>query len=200
MLLEIGRRFIVVRGESGFTAGDRLPIVLAHGRAFGSGEHETTSSCLEELEDIPPSRSFSVLDLGSGTGILAIAAARLGAGTVVALDPSPDAFKTTLATVRLNGLEKTVVPVQGEIGALGAELFDLVIANLYGDVLFRLGGDIAAKLKPGGYLLVSGILDEYAYDVRNRFLAAGCTVLKERYLGEYWTFVLRQGIGAGPHD
>jgi ribosomal protein L11 methyltransferase len=187
--LLIGKRFVVARASDELAGGERLPIVLAHGRAFGSGEHETTRSCLEELEELQLLPSDRVLDLGSGTGVLAVAAARLGARLVVALDPSPEAIQTTLTTVRLNGMTGTVAPVQGEIGALRNTHFDLILANLYGDVLLLLVREITALLAPGGHVVVSGIQYADAYDLKTRFAQAGCPLMKERYLEEYCTLV-----------
>jgi len=187
--LLIGKRFVVAR-ESDEPAGEeRLPIILAHGRAFGSGEHETTRSCLEELEELPLLPAMRVLDLGSGTGILAVAAAKLGARHVIALDPSPDAIQTTLATIRLNGMAGMIAPVQGEIDALRGAYFDLILANLYGDVLLRLVREITALLAPGGCVVMSGIQYADAYDLRMRFAQTGCALRKERYLEEYCTLV-----------
>ena len=187
--LLIGKRFLVARA-SDETAGDgRLPIILAHGRAFGSGEHETTRSCLEALEELPLLPCGRVLDLGSGTGILAVAAARLGARHVIALDPSPEAIQTTLTTIRLNGMSATVAPIQGEISALRNTRFDVILANLYGDVLLLIVREIAALLAPGGFVVTSGIQYADAYDLKARFAGAGCLLLKEHYLEEYSTLI-----------
>jgi ribosomal protein L11 methyltransferase len=190
--LLIGKSFVVARISEDSGSGERLPIVLAHGRAMGSGEHETTRSCLEELEDISPLRDARVLDLGSGTGILAVAAARMGARSVMALDPNPEAIQATAATARINGMAGTITPVQGEIGALRNCRFDLILANLYGDVLLLFVSDIAALLAPGGYLVASGIQFGDAYDIKRGFTGAGCTLLKDRYLEDYCTLVFRR--------
>jgi ribosomal protein L11 methyltransferase len=189
MVLLVGKRFAVSRGSGTSCPPDRLPIILAHGRAFGSGEHETTSSCLEELEEVPILATTRVLDLGCGTGILAVAAARMGARSVVALDPSLDAFRTTLATVRMNGMNQIISPALGEIRTVKGKHFDLIMANLYGDVILQLVNDIASLLAPGGYLLLSGIQYADAYEVKTKLLKAGCMLLKERYLEEYNTLV-----------
>jgi len=192
LILEIGKRFVVVRGAVDYSAGGRLPILLAHGRAFGSGEHETTRSCLEEMEALPLTGETRVLDLGSGTGVLAVAAARLGAGTIVALDTSIDAVRTTQATVRLNGIEPIVSVIHGEVVKLKDCRFDLIVSNLYGDLLIGMAGTIQPLLEPGSYLLLSGISYEDAYDVRRSFGRAGCRLQKERCLEDYVTQVFRR--------
>jgi ribosomal protein L11 methyltransferase len=192
MNLSIGNRFVVLRGFEGAVPTGRLPLILAHGRAFGSGEHETTRSCLEELEEMPISATTRVLDLGCGTGILAVAAARMGARSVIALDPDPDAIAAALATIRLNGMAGIITPLQGEIEAIHGTHFDLIMANLYGDIILRIADMIDSLLARGGSLLLSGINYGDAYDVRMRFTRAGCTLLRERYLEDYSTLVFRK--------
>jgi ribosomal protein L11 methyltransferase len=187
--LRIGKKFSIARVFEESAADGRLPIVLAHGRAMGSGEHETTRSCLEELEELPLRPTMRVLDLGSGTGILAVAAARLGACQVIALDPGPEAIRTTAATIRLNGMTGIVSPVQGEITALRGVHFDLILANLYGDVLLRFIDEIKTLLAPGGFVLLSGIQYAEVYDLKTKFAHAGCILRKEVCLEEYNTLV-----------
>jgi ribosomal protein L11 methyltransferase len=192
MTLLIGKRFVVLRGFEGAVPVERLPLMLAHGRAFGSGEHETTRSCLEELEEVPISATARVLDLGCGTGILAVAAARMGARLVIALDPDPDAIAAALAAIRLNGMAGIIIPLQGEIEALQGTHFDLIMANLYGDIILRIADMITSLLAPGGSLLLSGINYGDTYDVRMRYTRAGCTLQRERYLEDYSTLVFRR--------
>jgi ribosomal protein L11 methyltransferase len=192
MTLLIGKRFVVLRGFEGAVPVERLPLMLAHGRAFGSGEHETTRSCLEELEEVPISATARVLDLGCGTGILAVAAARMGAPLVIALDPDPDAIAAALAAIRLNGMAGIIIPLQGEIEALQGTHFDLIMANLYGDIILRIADMITSLLAPGGSLLLSGINYGDTYDVRMRYTRAGCTLQRERYLEDYSTLVFRR--------
>jgi ribosomal protein L11 methyltransferase len=192
MSFKIGKYFEVFRSTEAPAASDRIPIILGVGRAFGSGDHETTSSCLEELENIPVIRDAKVLDVGCGTGILSIAAAKLGARQVSALDPDHNAIKVTLESIRLNGLENKVIPLHGELGLVEDHDFDVIISNLYGDLLLELVKGLSIRLKTGGYLLLSGILYEYAYDLKTAFIKRGFDLLKARYLEEYTTMLFKK--------
>lgn len=192
MSLKIGKHFEVFRSSETIKTTERLPIILAVGQAFGSGEHETTSSCLEELESIPAIRGTKVLDVGSGTGILAIAAVHLGARSVTAVDPKPEAIKVTAASIKLNRMEDKIIPLKGEVGIVQDVDFDIIMANLYGDILLEIGREISTRLKAGGYLLLSGILYEYTYDLKRLFMREGCEQLKARYLEEYTTLLFRK--------
>ncbi len=188
----IGDTFIVERSGKAFDAKDRVPIILAHGRAFGSGEHETTRSCLEELEKLPFGAGTRVLDLGCGTGILAIAAAKMGAGPVIALDPSWRAIQTTCEGVRLNGLNSSVMMIQGDIRAIGGVRFDLVMANLYGDILVQIAPAVSSLLKDGAYLLLSGISYEFTDEIKGGFLGENCRLITSRYMSEYITLLFQR--------
>ena len=118
-----------------------------------------------------------------------IAAAKLGARQVTALDPDHNAIKVTLESIRLNGLEDKVIPLQGELEIVEDHDFDVIISNLYGDLLLKLVKDLSIRLNTGGYLLLSGILYEYAYDMKTAFIKRGFDLLKARYLEEYTTMV-----------
>lgn len=170
-----------------------IPLVMGKKGAFGSGEHETTASCLEELERLPGIAGMRCLDLGSGTGILAIAAARLGARSVVAIDIDPAAGVSCAANVRLNGMEERVLPVCGELACLGDASFDLILANIYADIHLALSGEMVARTRPGGFLLLSGIPVQDNYEVRNRFQRNGCELLQARFMEEFVTFLFRKG-------
>ena len=192
MSIKIGKHFEVFCSTETIDAGERIPIILGSGRAFGSGEHETTSSCLEELENIPIILNSKVLDVGCGTGILSIAAAMMGARYVTAIDPDPKAIKVTEKNIKLNNVEKKIVPFEGEMEIVEDKNFDVIISNLYGDILLKIVNDISTRLKPGGYLLLSGILYEYTYDLKRVLIQSGYELLKERYLEEYTTLLSRK--------
>lgn len=192
MSFKIGKHFEVFRSTESVEANERIPIILGVGRAFGSGDHETTSSCLEELENIPIIREAKVLDVGCGTGILSIAAAKMGARHVTALDPDHKAIQVTMESIQLNHLENKVIPLQGELKLVEDNDFDVIISNLYGDLLLQLVKDFSIRLQTGGYLLLSGILYEYAYDMKRALSQTGFDLLKARYLEEYTTLVFKK--------
>ena len=191
MSIKIGKHFEIFRDFESIDSGQRIPIILGSGRAFGSGEHETTSSCLEELENIPIIPGAKVLDLGCGTGILSIAAVGMGARHITAVDPSHHAITLTVKNITLNHMGKKIIPLEGELDRVEDHDFDIILANLYGDILVKLAGEIAARLKTGGYVLLSGILYEYTYDVKRELLQRECELLKARYLEEYTTLLFR---------
>ena len=190
---EIGRRFAVFPfslGQTDLDYGDRIPIFIGHGRAFGSGEHETTAGSLEELEAMERTAGPTVLDLGCGTGILAIAAAKLGARRIVAVDPEPDAVEAAAANARMNGVESAIVTIQGDVAAVKGLRFDIILANIYGDVLLSIAPHIPPLLNPGGRLLLSGIPYDYAYEVKKAYTEEGFRIIRSRALENYCTLVL----------
>lgn len=166
-------------------------LVIARG-AFGSGEHETTWSCLRLLEEMDLSTAANVLDLGSGTGILAIAAVRLGAGWAVCVDPDPGAVATARRNAELNGLSERIAHVHGTLAAVAERPFDLAVANLYGEVLWAQADALVARVAPDGWLLLSGILWQDQFPVEQRYQRLGCEIRRTWMLEEYCSLVLRK--------
>lgn len=186
----IGTLFRIAPPES-LESKDRIDLVIAKG-AFGSGEHETTVSCLEILETLPDIEGAHLLDLGSGTGILALGALKLGAKSAVCVDISPDAVNTCRVNCEKNGLADRVRHLTGSLDTLNEEeTFDLVIANIYGDLLLDLAEGLVSRARPGSHLLLSGMLWEYNYEVRKTYGELGCTVIENRMLDEFSTVLLR---------
>ncbi len=139
--------------------------------AFGTGQHPTTAMCLRALETrLRPGEA--VLDLGAGTGILAIAAARLGAGRVLALDIDPQAVKAARENAAANGVQGEVEVREGTLpeGARGRR-FDLIVANISGLTIDRLAANLAGALRQNGTLIVSGFLED-TVEALGRALAA----------------------------
>ncbi|BCR05524.1 SAM-dependent methyltransferase [Desulfuromonas versatilis] len=188
---DIGRRFRVLPEKSPISSIDRLDLIMAAG-AFGSGEHETTASCLELLETLPAVSGANLLDLGSGTGILSIAALKLGAGQAVCVDIDPAAIATCRKNCELNRVSDRVSHIQGTLTDVPQNGFDMILANIYGDILLEVAEQLVAKARPGASLVLSGILWEYNFDVRQRYERLGCEVLKNRMLEEFSSVLLQK--------
>ena len=139
---------------------DRVEILLPPHRAFGTGAHPTTTMVLEQLE-MSVVEGMDVLDVGCGAGLLAVAAARLGAARVVAIDVDAEAVRATAATARVNRVED-VVEVSDVPLAQVRGRFDLVLANIGLGVLVDLLPDLAMRLAPSGALVLSGVLEPQA--------------------------------------
>lgn len=186
--LRVGRRFLVCptweKSEPG--AGDRV-ILMDPGRAFGTGHHETTRLCLEWLEDWTESNrpdTMSLLDLGTGSGILAMAGALLGFGRVLAVDNDEEAVEVARENLRVSGLEGRIVLSVGSVGEL-EERFDVVVANLQANPLIEMAHALSERLQPEGMLVLSGILVEQGESVRSAYEEAGLLFVERRSAGEW---------------
>ncbi len=207
-VLHIGHRLVVRPTWRDYTPepGD-LVIALDPGMAFGSGLHPTTRLCLEALEDylcpaqagLCPAKaglgpvqagvrpSATLLDVGTGSGILAIAAARLGASRILALDTDPLAVRIARENVALNQVESHV---RVEVGTMEnsnpqSPLWDLVLANILAETIIDLAPALAANLCPGGILVVSGIIAERTDAVLASLHQNGLSLVEQRNDGEW---------------
>ena len=169
---------------------DRTDIVMSRG-AFGSGEHETTASCIEMMESLDLSGQ-NFLDLGSGTGILAIAAIKLGAATGLCIDIEADAVESARKNCELNGIGVEIEHCCGTLEHVKEQQFDFALANIYGDILLDVCEDLVARVKVAGTLLLSGILWEYNFDVRQKYERAGCAIRRNKMLEEFSTVLLEK--------
>ena len=151
----IGARFRITPPGVSPIEDERIPLVVAKG-AFGSGEHETSASCLEILEELPQVQGARVLDLGSGTGILAIGALHLGAAQAVCIDINPDAVRTCRSNCEHNGVSERVTHITGSLDSAKERDFDLVLANIYGDLLVDFAPDLVSRARTGGCCCCQG--------------------------------------------
>jgi ribosomal protein L11 methyltransferase len=163
----------------------RFVITIQPSMGFGTGHHASTRLCLALLQRVPV-EGRRVLDIGTGSGVLAIAAWRLGAGTVTGIDYDPDALESARENVERNGAGAGVTLVQSDLDALAARpggpaggparrpSFNLVLANLTGALLTREAHAIVALLSPGAHLILSGIQLDEERRVAGAFQAAGC--------------------------
>lgn len=157
--LPVGRRLLVAPPWDVPPSHERIVLVVEPAMAFGTGQHPTTRTCLEEVEELVALGEIrSALDVGTGSGILAAALARLGVPRVVALDVDPSALAEARVTCVRNGAA-TVRLLAGRAAAVD-EVFDLVVANLLADALVEEAETLASRVGPGGRLVVSGLLAE----------------------------------------
>lgn len=185
----IGRVVVVPSWVKEPIGPDEVDIVLDPGMAFGTGLHPTTRGCLELLQQITPIPS-PVMDVGCGSGILALAALRLGAQRAVGLDTDPLAVEATVANAERNGLAGGLAASVGTLPARPAERFPLVLANLVAAVLVELAPRLAAHLAPEGTLLASGIISPRADEVLEAMRAAGLEPRRRRDDGEWVSLAL----------
>lgn len=185
----LGSRFRILPPDLTPPPGEHLNLTMERG-AFGSGEHETTRSCLEILESFSFTGKEKILDLGSGTGILSIAALLLGAGKAWCIDIEEEAVRSCGQNCRLNKVNDRVVHSCGTLATLAEGNFDLILANIYGDILLEVAEGLVARAKPGARLLLSGILWEDNFDVRSTYRRFGCELVKNRLLEQFSTLLL----------
>jgi ribosomal protein L11 methyltransferase len=190
-VLRISRRLVICPAWRSYRArAGEAVIRLDPGMAFGTGQHATTLMCLRALEEtVRP--GATVLDLGTGSGILALAAARLGAASVLALDTDPQAVGAARDNVRLNGLEAVVHVEEGTVEKAPGP-FDVIAANISAPVIVDLAGPMAAALNPGGALIAGGFSEERVADVAAALRAAGLTVERALSDGDWRTHVGRR--------
>jgi ribosomal protein L11 methyltransferase len=155
--------------------------------AFGTGLHPTTRLCLALVEDLADRGLLAgarVLDVGCGSGILAIAAARLGAASVLGVDPDPIAIESTAANARRNRLVRRVRARHGSIPS-GNRPFDVVLANLIASLLVELAPRLRDELAPGGTIVASGIFVDREDEVGRAFDGVGLRVAGRRAEGDW---------------
>jgi ribosomal protein L11 methyltransferase len=157
--MRFGDRLWVCPSGMQVDAADALVLDLDPGLAFGTGTHPTTALCLEWLDRHPPA-DRQVLDYGCGSGILALAALRLGAAAAIGVDHDPQALEASRENARRNGLaERLRVFLPGDEPRVPA---DLLLANILAAPLIDLAAELARRVRPGGAILLSGILQEQA--------------------------------------
>lgn len=185
----IGRILVVPSWNVVEARDDEVSIVLDPGMAFGTGLHPTTRGCLELLQELEPMPQRG-LDVGCGSGILSVAALRLGAENVVAVDIDALAVDATRANAERNGLAERVETRAGTLDPVAEERFPLVMANLVAAVLIELAPRLAAHLAPGGTLLASGIIEPRADEVIGAMEAVGLHVVRRRDDGDWVSVAL----------
>jgi ribosomal protein L11 methyltransferase len=180
----VGRIVIVPSWIEEPLADGEVRIRLDPGMAFGTGLHPTTRGCLAMLQELRPMPA-TALDVGCGSGILALAALAVGAERAVAIDTDPLAVEATRTNAARNGMADRIDVRPGSLPETPAERYPLVLANLVAALLVELAPHLAAHVEPGGTLLASGIIEPRADEVIVALTAAGVVVLERRDDGEW---------------
>ncbi len=190
--LRAGEHFVIKPSWEAFDPlpGDRV-IEMDPGMAFGSGYHETTSMCLALLERtvVPGSR---VIDVGTGSGILAIGAAMLGASEVLAIDIDRDAVRVAEENVRRSGVADTVSVQEGNLLDRVDESCHVCVANIIAQIICSSAGPLFSHVLPGGLFICSGIIAEMEESVRAALLSAGFEIQDVLHQGEWVAFLSRR--------
>ena len=170
--------------------GDRV-IELDPGMAFGSGYHDTTVLCLTLLEKyLRP--GLSVIDVGTGSGILAIGAALSGAESVLAIDIDPDAVRVARQNVAHHHLEKAIRVQEGDLLKQVDEICDICVANIIADIICSFAEPMKSHIRPGGLFICSGIILERENEVYSRLTEAGYLPVERMSTDEWVAFCVRR--------
>ena len=185
---KVGDRFVVKPSWEEYDAKEgELVIEMDPGMAFGSGLHETTTLCIKALEKIQ--HMGNVLDVGTGTGILAIAAFMLGAERCLGIDIDADAVRIAKENVNRNGMGGKIELREGDLMEGVAFDADIIVANLMADLVIRLAPAAAAQLKVGGIFISSGILDIKEDVVSDAVREAGFEIVEVLHDGEWCAII-----------
>ena len=196
--VEAGRFFVYGSHDAALLPKGRIGLLIEAAMAFGTGHHGTTLGCLRAYDWLlDDGQTFNnVLDLGCGTAVLAMSAARMGAANVLASDIDPVAVEVAVANVKANGLVGRVDCVESigfdaPVVRAGAP-FDLIFANILKGPLIELAPDMAAHLTAGGMAILSGLLVEQADDILEVYRAQGLALEAREDLGEWSALTLRR--------
>jgi ribosomal protein L11 methyltransferase len=187
-VMRIGRRLVIrPTWRRHRRAPDDIVLALDPGMAFGTGLHPTTRLCLAALEVVADRGDLAdarVLDVGCGSGILTIAALKLGAASAVGVDTDPIAIEATVANARRNALAHRARAREGTLPS-GEPAFDVVLANLIAGLLVTLASSLHDELRPGGILVASGIFVDREADVVTAFERVGLAVIDRSAEGDW---------------
>ncbi|AHD10656.1 50S ribosomal protein L11 methyltransferase [Phaeobacter gallaeciensis] len=198
--VEAGRFFVYGSHDADKVPGDRIPLLIEAAMAFGTGHHGTTLGCLKALDKLIEDGFVGdkVADIGCGTAVLAMAAARVWDGQILASDIDQVAVDVAEANLKANDMEGRVHCLEAagfDAPALvEAAPFDLIFANILKGPLVALAPDVAAHLRSDGYAILSGLLNEQADEVQGVYAQNGINLVQRSEIGD-WTTLLLQKTG-----
>lgn len=194
--VEAGRFFVYGSHDADKVPADKIPLLIEAAMAFGTGHHGTTLGCLKALDHLIEQgfEAEKLADIGCGTAVLAMAAARVWDGTFLASDIDEVAVDVAIANLEANGMAGAVTCVEAA-GFDHPELkssapYDLIFANILKGPLVALAPDVTGHLRPGGYAILSGILNEQANDVVAVYEKAGNNLVRLEQIGDWTTLLL----------
>ncbi|HEX6480956.1 MAG TPA: 50S ribosomal protein L11 methyltransferase [Ktedonobacteraceae bacterium] len=190
----IGRRLVIRPSWRNYVPNDdEVVLELDPGMAFGTGLHPTTRMCLEQIE-LRVQPGMRILDVGTGSGILALAAAKLGASEVFCIDNSSVAVESASANAAANSLEERITVVLGTLDEAEAKRmqgqYDMVLANIIARVIGSIAPHLAQVLAPGGILITSGIIEERRHEAEQPLLDAGLKLVEAVMIDDWVTLVM----------
>ena len=189
--IHLGKIVVVPEWIEYAPVGDERVVLLDSNMAFGTGEHETTSSCVELMQEYIRKDSVCI-DVGCGSGILGISAVKLGAQKAYLTDIDPIAVTSATHNAALNGVaDKTVVALSNLLEDTAIQA-DIMMANITGEILVLLAPSIPRNLKADGVLILSGIIESRLEMVKTAYESVGMKVVVERRKGEWFALVLKR--------
>ena len=190
--LRIGSRVLIKPSWEEVEAKEGEVVVeLDPGMAFGTGTHETTHMCVLLLEEYF-SADKTVLDIGTGSGILAITCGKLGAKSVRGTDIDPLAIKIARENVELNGLSDKITVAEGDLVEAVSGTYDIVVANIIADIIKILAPQVPPFMKEDGIFIASGIIKDKYDMVKDAVISAGLTIIEEKEMNEWCALVAKK--------
>ncbi|WP_425045893.1 50S ribosomal protein L11 methyltransferase [Primorskyibacter sp. S87] len=196
--VEAGRFFVYGSHDADKLPEGKIPLLIEAAMAFGTGHHGTTLGCLKALDRLIGEgfEAAKVADIGCGTAVLAMAAARVWDGDILASDIDQVAVEVAEANLKANGMEGTVTCLEAagfDHPDLAANApYDLIFANILKGPLVALAPDVTAHLRPGGYAILSGILNEQAEAVVTVYRESGNNLVGREEIGDWTTLILQK--------
>lgn len=192
--LTIGRFYIYGSHIQAAPPASLISLRVEAATAFGSGQHESTEGCLKALSLLDEQCSFTTpLDMGCGSGILALAMAALWKAPVLACDNDPEAVRVTIENGRKNSLNHLIqAEVSEGFAALQDKTFDIITANILAGPLCHMAEDAKRALRSGGFIVLSGLLNRQVEDVLDAYRSVGMRLANQIFIGEWSTLIMRK--------